>query len=334
MANLQQFRDLGIYLQVSPSKTEIAFAYLHPLSKPGLAPKLSQITCEDPIVCQGKVILRFGFIEGDAIVHGDRVVYDPQSSHFPSSFGANGSSANSLAIVLSEGELRAFMPDHTTSESANALLARDHADVVVIKRGPNGAVVFEKSQNPFSIPAYQTPRICKIGSGDVFSAAFVHYWGVERRSAPEASELASRCTATYCSSQSLPLPRERELPIFPPVDGNASLQVCVVGVDDTLANHWLVEESRWCLIQMGLDTHICHISSEELGTPLHFPATALILADTFADGGQHVIRRAQANRLPIVILQERRTIPREMTSTLRATDDFTTALYWAAWARM
>ena len=278
--------------------------------------------------------MRFGFIEGDAIVHGERVVYDPQSGNMPSSFGANGSSANSLAIVLSEAELRGLSPGYTTLESANALLSRDHAEVIVIKRGPHGAIVIEKDQSPFSVPAYQTPRIFKIGSGDVFSAAFAHYWGVERRSAPEASELASRCTATYCSSKCLPLPRERDLPVFPPAVEDPTLHVCVIGADDTLANQWLVEESRWCLTQLGLHADISPISSDALRNPPNSQALALILADTFSDGGEHFIRRAKAERLPIVVLKERQTFSGQINSTLRATDDFTTALYWAAWPSM
>ena len=51
------------------------------------------------------------------------------------------------------------------------------ADVVVVKRGCSGATVHRPGRDPVAVPAYRSARVFKIGSGDVFSAAFAHHWG-------------------------------------------------------------------------------------------------------------------------------------------------------------
>ena len=332
LASLHAIQDRGISLHVSPSRNEVSFAYLHPLSRPGVAPKTSDINCEVPIICRGKVVLRFGFLEGDAVVHGDRVIYDPQSNEASLPFSSNGSSAKFLALVLNEDELHASMPGSTTCDSAKALMVRDQAQVAVIKCGPNGAAVLEQGQGLSHVPAFRTPRVFKIGSGDVFSAAFAHYWGIEERPALEAAELASRSTAAYCSSRRLPLPSVSELPVFPPASVDKRIQVCIVGSVDTLANQWLVEESRWCINQLGHQASIYDGTPDGLDDLPRQLACALILADTLEDSGKSSIERAIAYSLPIVVLRERENLKEEVNVGVRTTDDFTTALYWTSWA--
>lgn len=272
-------------------------------------------------------------MEGDAVVHGDRVVYDPQSSVAATSFSSNGSSAKSLALVLNEYELQASMPGDTLSDSSHALLAREHADVVVIKCGPNGVAVLEKGRNLVQVPAFLTPRVFKIGSGDVFSAAFAHYWGIEERPVVEAAELASRSTAAYCSSQSLPIPAEHCLPVFPPANVDRGKEVCIIGSTDTLANHWLVEESKWCINQLGRLATTWDPVANGLEHILRRPAAFLLLADTLQDRGVRWIELTTVHSLPVVVLRERE-VPGEVTDfeNVKATSDFTTALYWAAWS--
>ena len=331
LASLKNIQDRGISLHVSPSLNEFAFAYLHPLSRPGIAPKTSDINREDPIICQGNVILRFGFLEGDAVVHGDRVIYDPQSNDASLPFSSNGSSAKSLALVLNENELRVSMPGSTTFDSAKALMVRDQAQVAVIKCGPNGAAVLEKGQGLSQVPAFRTPRVFKIGSGDVFSAAFAHYWGIEERTALEAAELASRSTAAYCSSRRLPIPTEKALPVFPPARVDKRIQVCIVGSTDTLPNQWLVEESKWCISQLGRRASTYDAVSDGLDVLPRRLASVLILADTLEDSGERSIERTKVYGLPSVVLRERENPKGAPNFGARTTNDFTTALYWTAW---
>ena len=333
--SLETIEDHAVSLHVFPSRDEITFAYLHPLSRAGIAPSVSAINREDPILCRGKVILRFGFLEGDAVVHGDRVVYDPQSNFAATSFSSNGSSAKSLALVLNEHELKASMPRDTLSDSAHALLVREDADAVVIKCGPNGVAVLEKGRHLIEVPAFRTPHVFKIGSGDVFSAAFAHYWGIEERPVMEAAELASRSTAAYCSSQCLPIPAEQSLPAFPPATVDKKIQVCIIGSKDTLGNHWLVEESKWCINQLGRPTRIWDAAANRIEDIPRRPATMFLLADTLQDRGMRWIELATARGLPVVVLREREILG-EATDFegAQTTSDFTTALYWAMWTQL
>src|SRR3546814_19974745 len=77
----------------------VAFDYFHPLSTPGISPVPGRLEPLPPIHVEGEVVLRFGMLEGDAIVKADRAVYDPQSAFSTPRFTDNGSQANHLAIV-------------------------------------------------------------------------------------------------------------------------------------------------------------------------------------------------------------------------------------------
>ena len=335
LPSLEAIEDHGVSLHVCPSRDDITFAYLHPLSVPGIAPKTSTINREDPILCRGEVILRFGFLEGHAIVHGDRVVYDPQSNLAGTPFSTNGSSAKCLAVVLNEHELKASMPGDTLSDSIHALLVREHADVAVIKCGPNGVAVLEKGRRLREVPAFRTPRVFKIGSGDVFSAAFAHYWGVEERPVVEAAELASRSTAAYCSSQCLPIPAEEFLPAFPPATADKEKDVCIIGSTDTLANHWLIEEANWCINQLGQSTRILDAAANGIEDVPRRSSAIFLLADTLQDHGTRWIELATARGLSVVVLREREILDKTWEfGGAKTTNDFTTALYWAVWTQL
>src|ERR1700690_3033704 len=81
------------------------FHYFHSLSKPHIYPPLSGLRHNKTIEVVDDIILRFGFIDGDAIVSGRRVVYDPQSTYNPNPFNENGSEADHLAILANQREI-------------------------------------------------------------------------------------------------------------------------------------------------------------------------------------------------------------------------------------
>ena len=325
-------QDRGVLVHPVPSKQEISFAYFHPLSSPGIEPNINRIASEKPITCRGKVILRFGFLEGDAIVHGETVVYDPQTLSKPCSFEENGSSAKRLALVLNAEELLQSVGGETIETSATALVARENADVVVVKCGARGAAVIEKGKDLIWVSAFRTPGVFKIGSGDVFSATFAHYWGIKETSAAESAELASRCTATYCASRHLPIPSEDELPEFPPVNYNAHTKVGVVGNKNSLANQWLIEETLWCLNKLGQPAKFVDFTLEEGKSCLNTVDSVLVLADTLEDYGIAAIESARKKELSLVALHERENTEFASSDAVSTTDDFTTAIYWTVWA--
>lgn len=189
----------GFSLLVAPINSAISFEYTHGLSKPEFhAPKVPQ----PPISINADCIVRFGMLEGDAIVRGKRVVYDPQNQRDPRPFSENGSSAEELALILNLREARALSGRLTGEprELAEVLLKEQGAQIVVIKMGPQGAIVYD-GEAFHSVSAYRSSSVWKIGSGDYFAAHFAYRWMWERLTPDKAADLASKATANYCQSR-------------------------------------------------------------------------------------------------------------------------------------
>ncbi|WP_135662121.1 PfkB family carbohydrate kinase [Halorhabdus rudnickae] len=185
----------------------VSFDYLHNHSNPVISTsgatnynrKLSGIS--------GDAILRFGLLEGTAIVSGERVVYDPQSAN-PVPFGENGSTADELALVLNRNEAAQLAGEDRLESILTELMAgTTDADVVVLKRGAKGAII-RTSNMTSRIPVFQTESVWGIGSGDVFSAIFAAEWAENGETAVDAALTASKATAYYCRHRRLPISRE------------------------------------------------------------------------------------------------------------------------------
>ncbi|MFC4359287.1 PfkB family carbohydrate kinase [Halobium salinum] len=185
----------------------VTFDYLHNHSHPTLSPpdapdygrKLSGIN--------GDAVLRFGLVEGTAIVSGERVVYDPQSAD-PVPFDSNGSTADELALVLNRHEAEQLAGEDDVESILTDLMAgTTGADVVVLKRGARGALV-KTASTTTQIPVFQTESVWGIGSGDVFSAVFAGEWAENGEAAVDAALTASKATAYYCRHRHLPISRE------------------------------------------------------------------------------------------------------------------------------
>ena len=67
----------GVTLETIPAKHAVSFDYLHPLSTPIIRPAPDRMIVHDPIQVSGDVILRYGMLEGDAIIEAHTAVYDP-----------------------------------------------------------------------------------------------------------------------------------------------------------------------------------------------------------------------------------------------------------------
>lgn len=234
-----------------------AFHYAHGLERPHIrwpsknAPDLS---------VAGDKVLRYGMLDSTAVVAADYAVFDPQNVHGPESFRANGSSANHLALVLNRYEAGVLVGERGLPAQvlAERLAEQEDAEVVVIKMGPQGALVWHEG-TAHRIPAYETPRVWKIGSGDQFAANFAYAWMEEGRSPAEAADRASRATAFYCQHRGFPT--LAELDDFHPdpigvsdrfVRGDQPPRVYLAGPFFTLGQLWVVEQARNCLRDAGL----------------------------------------------------------------------------------
>jgi hypothetical protein len=191
----------GFTTAPTDSPTTYAFDYVHPLAEPKIIPT-RPTAWHDPIRVDEDLVLRFGMIEGDALVHARIAVYDPQSAFTPAAFEENGSTADRLAVIMNAFEARSITGGFDANEALSRLL--DSADVAIIKQGAAGALVGAGKER-HEIPAYRTESTFSIGSGDVFSAAFTYLWAVEGRNPFEAANLASLAVAAYVESRALPL---------------------------------------------------------------------------------------------------------------------------------
>jgi hypothetical protein len=202
-------RMFSFAVEVAPSAQALTFEYTHSLSRPFIRPPEKRIKANAPIEISADNVLRFGMLEGSAIVHAKRCVYDPQDPFAPEPFGKNGSTAEALAIVCNVAEAAA-LTGATDPEGAAAKLLADGAAVVVLKAGPRGATVFS-STGATSVPAYETANVWTVGSGDVFAAMFAAHWAANGQEAETAAEIASRAVAEYVETLALPAPAVADL---------------------------------------------------------------------------------------------------------------------------
>jgi nucleoside 2-deoxyribosyltransferase len=238
----------------------VTFAYEHGLSTPHFSvpdqnyPPIS-------ISVTGEMVVRFGMVEpNEAVVHADYAVYDPQNSYTPKLFSANGSTAKHLAIVLNRTELGLLTggPTDDIEKAVSDLVKLTSAEIVVVKMGPKGAVVYDSGQ--FSVvPAFHTTSVWKIGSGDNFVAHFAIHWMMMKATACEAAKRASRATAFYCQHQGFMTPATQTK--FDPAPINPSQRyldgykpkVYLAGPFFTMAERWLIGQARDSLIHMGME---------------------------------------------------------------------------------
>ena len=327
---------------VHPSPDEITFHYFHPLSRVMIQPPHRQTAAAFTV--EGDVVLRFGFLEGDAIVHARAAVYDPQTGVAPPRFRDNGSAVDRLAVVLNEWE--AELATGVRGEAAGpAMLEREEVEVAIIKLGPRGAMVHQAGKAPVLVPPYRTEKVFKIGSGDVFSAAFAHYWAERGLDPVSAADAASRSAAHFVSGPNLPLPDVDGLKVGPPmIAGSSSRKVYLAGPFFHLSQRWLIDETLDCLERLDLEVFsplhevgtgggATRIATADLAG-LNECGVVLALLDGIDPGTVFETGHATATGKRIVGLAER-VEPYQLTmlegTGARITRDFTTALYMAAW---
>jgi hypothetical protein len=190
-------------------------------------------------------------LEGTAVVSARRAIYDPQSAFAPMNFRENGSEAEELALILNRFEARKLSGKTDLEEALELLMSSEGATVVIIKMGSHGALVAHGRER-HKVPAYRSENVFKIGSGDVFSAAFALFWGVQERTPAEAADLASRAVSFYVNSRTLSIPTADELAALPldPVSPRPG-QIYLASPFFDIGQRWLVEEIRTLLLDAG-----------------------------------------------------------------------------------
>lgn len=194
-------KSLGVKLEeVKKSERSRKFVYETPVSKPLINDWNLDDAAAEIVVDTVAPVLRFGMLEKEARVNGNKVVYDPQNPHRPQPFDANGSSARELVIVANHQEIKSLFG----GENYNVAIKQyfeNHIEArgVVMKYGPYGARVFTPDGKVAVVPAYRTNDVFSIGTGDVFSAYFARFWGEDKMDLVEAANYASKAVAAYVS---------------------------------------------------------------------------------------------------------------------------------------
>lgn len=333
------------------SKT-IKFSYFHGLSIPIITPPLHSITKEKSLLVKDDVILRYGMLEGDAIVEGSRVIYDPQSAEQVEPFHSNGSTAKELSIVANMRECRMLTGESELPKIFNTLLSKHLYDVAVIKRGSLGTSVATKD-NPSKIqtfPAYKTHTVWPIGSGDIFSAIFSYYWGIAKEDPFAAAQLASLATASFCSNQVLPISEDFGTnpvglaAIIPKAKGVGDKnKIYLAGPFFNISQRWLIEEARNELLNQGMKVFSpLHDVGRGIGPDiapadlagLDDSAVVLAIVDGLDPGTIFEIGYARAKNIPVICLmnaEKEEDLKMMEGSGCLMVDDFTTAIYQTVW---
>ncbi len=344
--------SFNIHLQTTITRPNaISFEYFTSLSSPivvGYSDK--DKTCESIQFTSDDAILRYGMMEGDAIVHGKRVVYDPQSPMIPKVFYDNGSTAEELAIILNRREAIALSGKNDEKEIIAELFACPSTSIIIIKDGPWGAALYCRGQEKIQIPAYKTDFVFSVGSGDIFSALFAFFWAEQRDQPHSAAEKASMATAIYVSSQGAHLPltenqiaKRQQIPCE---YGNINIsekKVYLAGPFFTLESRWFVEETLRIFRSMGISV-FSPLHDIGFGTPQKvYPADIngllscnIIFANLCGldSGTLYEIGYARAKGIPVVVFiqnNRREDLTMLIGSECKIFQDYTSAIYNTIW---
>jgi hypothetical protein len=205
-------------VQATESPNSCAFRWLHPFELLDM-PKRDRLS---PLHAAADAVLRFGMMEGSAVVRAKRAVYDPQNEG--EGFSANGSEADELVMILSEPELfelggpdidRAMERQEWVTRAVTNLFFqhRSHYEFfALLLKDKVGGVSVYVGDEPTPVPTYAAESFFKIGAGDVFAAAFAHAWMERGLGIFAAADCAARSLAWFIEGARLPLPADSELP--------------------------------------------------------------------------------------------------------------------------
>lgn len=340
---------LGV--QASSIERTVAFSYLHDLADPHIAHVPPAQPMPAPLQIQQDKVVRFGMLEGDAIVQAQWAVYDPQNQGAPVAFGANGSCANHLALVLNsrEAQQMAGLPQGDAQACAHKIAQEQHAEVVIIKQGAQGALVWSNQQANL-VPAYRTQNVWKIGSGDCFVAYFAQAWMEQQLDPAAAADFASRATAYYVDTKGFTTPQTLAAANYTPIHPSSEQlstkpkKVYLAGPFFHLGQIWLIEQARTLLQSTGLQVispfHDIGLGTAEDVVPLDIQAIEecdLVFAavDGLDPGTIFELGYARSLHKPVVIYSETQ-VGTESLKMMQGTGceiyaNFTTAIYATRW---
>jgi Nucleoside 2-deoxyribosyltransferase/pfkB family carbohydrate kinase len=332
---------------------DIWFRYRHPLGKPTLLHSLDISNLEIPTI-NSELALVYGMIEGRPSIHAKRAVYDPQDGAKSKPFDANGSKADDLAMVVSYSEGKALTGESDCIKITDSLLNQPNVSVVIVKCGPQGALVRTSLINEWVRP-FPTSRVQKIGSGDVFSAAFAFAWLIEGQCPLSSAWFASRITAAYVESGQDSInfgllekyredAKNAEIKFFG--HGHKDIpdtQIYLAAPFFNTAEQWRVDEVREALKDMGFKVfspiHDVGVGPPHEVTPadlfgLEQSSVVIALLDGLDPGTLFEVGYARGKSIPVVVVAESvdpDLLTMAIGSGCEITNDLATGIYAVCW---
>lgn len=244
--------SFGIDLSIEASEKFFEFEYLHPLSDPIIRPRTKETDSLVAMDVESEVTILFGMMESVPRVSASMCVYDPQSPTAPTLFSESGSTADRLAIICNTAELT-HLTGGSGEEHAKRLIESEGAEIVVVKRGLQGATVYSRGHSD-TVPAYESASSFLIGSGDIFTSAFALAWAILGLDAVSAADYASKTVSIYCATRQLPIPslsdmEKMEWKQATPVAGN----IYLAGPFREIYQRFLIDEARRYLSEFGME---------------------------------------------------------------------------------
>lgn len=337
----------GFRLVAHPSSVDVSFGYVHPLSSSQTDPARGTFHPSPPIHVEvpGETALVFGMYEARGSVRARTIVYDPQDGQLPVPYSQTGNIAEArLALLLNTGEARGTSGQTDLLHAGRELIRTNLADVVVVKGGPGGAMVFSSgSDEVVQVPAFRTNAVFGIGSGDIFAAAFAYLWGEMEVPAGLAAEKASRAVSSYVETRSDRLVWDDEASLARAPALIRPGRVYLAGPFFTMAQRWLVEEARDQFLSMGLQVfspihEVGRGPAEYVGPAdlrgLESCDRVFAILDGFDSGTMFELGYARKMGLPVYgygELIEPDDSKMITGSGCRLIGDFATAVYHTAW---
>lgn len=348
---IKELRELGKAFGFTTTLRErnypIQYYYDVPVSSPRLLLPGSAPAGFEKIEATGDEALVFGMLDAVAEVCAERLVIDPQGLRDLE--GNVTWSAKNAAIVGNRMEIKRLAGDRHQDgpvvRSAEQVLKKFGADVVVVKCGALGAVVVESSRVSH-VGAFPTAKVNPIGSGDIFSAVFAFYWAKHGYSAVESARLASKATAAWVSSDPFQVVGTNGEVTGPEIDNEIyaeATSVYIAAPFFSVAERWLLSVCRSALMGLGARVfspyHDVGWGPPELVVPadlegLRNADSVLALLDGFDSGTLFEVGDAVALDIPVagfVSARQNRDLTMLIGSGVHVYEDLSSAIYNAIW---
>lgn len=232
----------------------LTFKYNFALDNPSIYPNPNSIQDKPIITVSEGNIVCFGMLDANFNIDADKVVYDPQTSIAPTIY-TKKNKAKELVYIVNSNEARTISKSQNINEIVKFFFESEKVTALIIKNGPEGATLFKSEQTSIKISSYKTENVYKIGSGDIFTTVFAHYWFEGSLSLEECAKKASMATAIYCNEENYCINKSIldnfSFPNYESIDLSKK-QVYIASPIFSLSDVILVDKIRTAFLDIGI----------------------------------------------------------------------------------